>query len=112
VTISRLPCAFAINTKEIMTDDVNKLKEEINNLRSVVLSMSATLMTHAALQTVSDHSAANLHSRDLIGLAEECFRCARLPELKSPIAEGLEAIGHELMARAVALDTKRDRAER
>jgi hypothetical protein len=95
-----------------MTDDVNKLKEEVNNLRGVILSMSATLMKHAAFQTIRDHFAANIHSRDLISLAEECFRCARLPELKAPIAEGLEVIGHELMAKAVALDTRRDRAEK
>jgi hypothetical protein len=95
-----------------MADDLQKLKEEINNLRSVILSMSATLMKHAAFRTVSDHFATNTQGRDLISLAEDCFRCARLPELKAPIAEGLEAIGHELMAKAVALDTKRDRAER
>ena len=95
-----------------MVDDVNKLKEEINNLRGVILSMSATLMKHAAFRTVTDHFATNTNGRDLINLAEECFRCARLPQLKAPIAEGLEAIGHELMAKAVALDTKRDRAEK
>ena len=95
-----------------MTDDVRKLKEEIDDLRSIIMSMSAELMRHAALRTISNHFAVKTRSRDLINLAEQCFLCARLPELKAPIAEGLEAIGHELMAKAVDLDTKRDRAEK
>ncbi len=41
--------------------------------------------------------------------AEECFRCARIPGLKNEIAEGLEATGHEFMAKAVEIETGRQR---
>ena len=38
--------------------------------------------------------------------AEECFRCARVPNLKAEIAEGLEVAGRELMAMAVDIETR------
>jgi hypothetical protein len=41
--------------------------------------------------------------------AEECFRCARIPGLKNEIAEGLEVTGHEFMAKAVEIETGRQR---
>jgi hypothetical protein len=44
--------------------------------------------------------------------AELCFRCAKSPGLKREIAEGLEAAGHELMAKAVEIDTIMERGKR
>jgi hypothetical protein len=44
--------------------------------------------------------------------AEGCFRCARIPGIKSEIAEGLEVAGHELMAAAVAIETELQRAKK
>jgi hypothetical protein len=41
--------------------------------------------------------------------AEECFRCARISGIKNEIAEGLEATGHEFMAKAVEIETGRQR---
>ncbi len=41
--------------------------------------------------------------------AHECFRYAEIPDLKKEIAEGLRAVGHELMAKAVELETKLQR---
>jgi hypothetical protein len=94
-----------------MSEDVQQLKEEINTLRNITLSLRTILLQHGALLTVTDYGPGT-DSKGLIGLAEECFRYARVPGLKAPIAEGLEAAGHELMARAVELDTKRQRNER
>jgi hypothetical protein len=53
-------------------------------------------------------------SQYLIDKAEECFRLAR--QLRSDlladrIADELDTLGHDLMARAVAIDTDRDRAQ-
>ena len=48
----------------------------------------------------------------LVREAEDCFRFARLPGLKSEIAEGLEVAGHELMAKAVEIETGLQHAQR
>jgi hypothetical protein len=48
--------------------------------------------------------------------AEECFRLARLAKTPNvalaEIASNLEEIGHELMAKAVELETLRQRGRR
>jgi transcriptional regulator with XRE-family HTH domain len=44
--------------------------------------------------------------------AEECFRYARTPGVKEKIAEGLEAAGNEYMAKAVEIETMRQRKKR
>jgi hypothetical protein len=41
--------------------------------------------------------------------AEQCFRLSREAELKADIATELEALGYEFMAKAVELDTARDK---
>lgn len=49
-----------------------------------------------------------------IAKAEQCFRlaqAARGDQANSKIAAELDSIGNEFMARAVELDTARDRAE-
>jgi hypothetical protein len=49
-----------------------------------------------------------------IAKAEQCFRLARSvrgDHAGSRVAAELESIGHEFMARAVEIDTERDRAE-
>lgn len=45
-------------------------------------------------------------------LIETADRCIRLAREKRQAAEELEAISHELMARAVELDTERDKEAR
>ncbi len=44
--------------------------------------------------------------------ADECFRRARIPELKRATAEGREVAGHELMATAVAIEAALQRDKR
>jgi len=48
----------------------------------------------------------------LVREAEECFRCAKMPELRSEIAAGLETAGRELMSWAVEIETALQRAKR
>jgi hypothetical protein len=55
------------------------------------------------------HHENNIHNEPtdgafLLQIADECFRSARIPGVKLEIAEGLDAMGHELMAKAVAID--------
>jgi hypothetical protein len=44
-------------------------------------------------------------------LIEAADKCARLARLGREIAADLDGMGHDLMARAVAMDTARDRDE-
>ena len=53
-------------------------------------------------------------SEYFIAKAEQCFRLAhyaRGQHSNAEIAAELDAIAHEFLARAVAIDTERDRAE-
>jgi hypothetical protein len=52
------------------------------------------------------------YAEHLVCEAEQCFRCARSPGLKEVIATGLEAAGHEFMARAVDIETSLQRERR
>lgn len=38
--------------------------------------------------------------------ADECFRCARIPEIRCATAEGREVAGHDLMAKAAAIEAR------
>jgi hypothetical protein len=42
--------------------------------------------------------------------AEQCFRLSRAAGLNATVATELEAMGYEFMAKAVDLDTTRDKA--
>jgi len=46
---------------------------------------------------------------EFVEKAEQCFRLAKL---NRDMADELEALGHELMAKAVALDTTRDKKQK
>jgi hypothetical protein len=100
----------AVPTRKPEANLIKKLKDENRHLRDAALSLSLTLIRNAALHTVKE--ASNGHVENLIRLSEECFRSARLSGLKQPIAEGLEAAGHELMAKAVEIETRLQRGRR
>jgi hypothetical protein len=90
---------------------IDELKAENQRLRAAVVSLSAALLREAALDSLARHP---FESADAVGLvreAEECFRCAKIPELKRAVAEGLDIAGHELMAKAVEIEAalQRDR---
>jgi hypothetical protein len=42
--------------------------------------------------------------------AEQCFRLSRTARLNADVAAELETMGYEFMAKAVDLDTARDKA--
>ena len=57
----------------------------------------------------------NVSSADaeqLLQEAEKCFRCTKIPGLETEIAQGLGAAGHDLMARAVEIETAVQRQEK
>jgi len=90
----------------------NELQEEISRLRGLVLSLTATLLRKAALETVTQRPLDSADAARLVREAEECLRCARMPALKSEIAEGLQTAGHELMAMAVEIEAGVQRAKK
>ena len=104
------PRKFILNVQvdqEVNEPAATKLQEEIHELRSLVVSLSSALLRKIAVEFLAYRDAERLVSE-----ADNCFRTAKMPGLKSEIAEGLEVAGHELMALAVEIDTRRDRAKR
>ena len=91
---------------------VKELQEQNRRLRSLVVSLSAALLRKIAVETEIRRPLTSTESEQLVAEAKECFRCARVPELKPEIAEGLEVAGRELMARAVEIETDLQRARR
>ena len=92
---------------------IKEMREEIHQLRSRVMSLSATLLRKVAVEFVTQRPLASADAGQFVREAEECFRCARLPGLKSEIAEGLEAAaGRELMAMSVEIETGVQRAKK
>jgi len=90
---------------------VKELNLEIQHLRHLVVSLSATLLCNVALDPSKDCGAAT-DSEHLVRQAEACFRCARVPNLKKEIAEGLEVAGHEFLAKAMEIETLVQREKR
>ncbi len=84
---------------------IRELREENRQLRTLVESMNATLLRKIAVESVTHRPLDSADAARLVREAEDCFRFARLPGLKSEIAEGLEVAGHELMAKAVEIET-------
>jgi hypothetical protein len=82
-------------------------KFEDQRLRDLIILLGALLLQDIALDPPRDRGAAQV-----LREAELCFRCAKSPGLKREIAEGLEAAGHELMAKAVEIDTIMERGKR
>lgn len=106
---------MAFDRQHTMTKrpSIKALQVENQHLRELILSMSAKLLRRAGPQlSKTDHPATETDAERLVDEAEECFKCARMPGLKKEIAEGLEVAGHELMARAVQIDTEFERARR
>jgi hypothetical protein len=110
------PCDLHFLAREIAEHGImseastEQLLAEIRYLRGLVLSLSATLLRKVALgQYDIRHSDSSADAERLLREAEECFRCAKLPGLKSPIADGLQAAGHEFMERAVAIESQLQR---
>jgi hypothetical protein len=79
-------------------------------LRDLVVWLSGALLRSIARDAPKDRRSGSSIDAALFLLdAEECFRCARIPGLKREIAEGLEAMGHEFMTKAVEIETARQR---
>jgi len=88
---------------------IQQLQAENRRLCDIALSLSLTLLRTAAVHSVPNQNAGRADVQNLLVLSEECFRCSALPGLKPPIAEGLQAAGHELMAKAVEIDARLQR---
>lgn len=86
--------------------ELHFLKSENQHLRDLVVSLSTTLLRKVALEPSKFRlDATTADAERLVREAEVCFRCARSAGLKKEIADGLEASGHELMAKAVEIQT-------
>jgi hypothetical protein len=109
-----LPGKATIVCINAMTNDpaINELQEQNRRLRTLILSLAGALSRKIAVKTEMSRPLSSADAEQLVREAKECFRCARTPELKSEIAEGLEVAGRELMSRAVEIETDLQRAKR
>jgi hypothetical protein len=101
-----------LDEKQMARSSLEELQAELQALRDLVVSQSATLLRTVATHSNKDCRASTSDDAErLMHEAEECFRCARLPSLKTEIAEGLNVAGQELMAKAVKIETEVQRAK-
>ena len=91
---------------------IRQLQEQNQRLRNLALSLSAALLRKIALEIEIQRPLGGVDAERLVREAEECFRCAKMPELRSEIAAGLETAGRELMSWAVEIETALQRAKR
>ncbi len=91
---------------------LNELRQQNQQLHKLLVSLSATLLRKVAAEYEMDRPFSRADAKRFVREAEECFRCARVPNLKAEIAEGLEVAGHELMAMAVHIETGLQRLKR
>jgi hypothetical protein len=102
---------MASSSEPMMKSTFEELRSENQRLRDLVVSLSATVLRNVAVdfykhsRTASRADAAEQFVRE----AEDCFRCARIPGLKTEIADGLEVAGHELLAKAVGIEAIQQR---
>ncbi|SRR6266852_3256657 len=90
------------------SESLQSLQSENQRLRDLVVSLSAALLRNIARHPPRDRPDASDAER-LLQEAQECFRYAEIPGLKKEIAEGLNNLGHEFMAKAVEIETKLQR---
>ena len=75
---------------------IESLRLETQSIRNSIVSLAAKVLRNTALDPFRDHHDPNTADAEhLLRQAEECIRCARR----------LEASGHELMAKAVEIET-------
>lgn len=92
------------------SEPVQILESDNQRLRDLVVSLGAALLRNIASDSTKNRRAPGCNDVEyLLGEAEKSFRCARYPGLKAEIAEGLEATGHEFMAKAVEIETELQR---
>jgi hypothetical protein len=85
---------------------LEELQSENKLLRDLVVSLSVALLQNIALEPPKYRgNVTRADAEHLLEEAERCFRCAEIPGLEKEIAERLDAAGHELMARAVEIET-------
>ena len=89
-----------------MANNIEDLQSEIQRLRDLVISLSATLLRNIDLDPpMCRHNDNSADAEHLLQEAEIYFRCARIPGQKKETADRLEVAGNELMAKAVEIET-------
>jgi hypothetical protein len=87
---------------------IEELLSENQELRDLVVSLSTRLLRNSARKAPKGRRGED-NAELLLEDAEECFLCARIQSLPQEIANGLEAAGNALMAKAVEIETKLQR---
>jgi hypothetical protein len=94
--------------KSVANITTEGLLSEDQELRDLVVSLSTRLLRNSARKALKGGRGRDSAER-LLEDAERCFHCARIQSLPREIADGLEAAGNALMAKAVEIETKLQR---
>ena len=101
---------MASSSEPMMQFTFEDLRSENRCLRNLVVSLSATVLRNVAVNFYKNSRAVNsTDAEQFVREAEDCFRCAKIPGLKTEIADGLEVAGYELLAKVVEIETSRQR---
>ncbi len=101
---------MASSSEPMMQCTVEDLRSENQRLRNLIVSLSATLLRNVAVNFYKNSRAVNsTDAEQFLREAEDCLRCATIPGLKKEISDGLEVAGHEFLAKAVEIETIRQR---
>jgi hypothetical protein len=94
--------------KSVANITIEELLSENQDLRDLVVSLSTRLLRNSARKAPKGGRGRD-NAELLLEEAEDCFHCARIQSLPQEIANGLEAAGNALMAKAVEIETKLQR---
>lgn len=83
-----------VASSAVTSPTIRTLRFQHQRIRNSIVSLAAALLQNTAVHTFSD-DLSSADAEHLLREAEECFRCAR----------GLDAAGHELMEKAVEIET-------
>ncbi len=89
-----------------MANHIEELQSEIQWLRDLVISLSATLLRNIELDPPQyRRNVEGADAEHLLQEAEIYFRCSQISGQKKETAIRLEVAGNELMAKAVEIET-------
>ena len=84
-----------------MTKSTEDLEVQIQCLCDLAVSLSTTLLRYIQHAAVNESRGANgADASGLSHVAEQCFRCARLPGVQRQIADHLDSAGQEFLRAA------------
>lgn len=103
----RNPSESSSNTSAELRKEVQYLRDDNERLKELVIQLTVSMINRVF--TDLGPKGSQVHPEHVLATAEACFSLARLPNVRPKLAAAFETVGNELSARAVDLDTDRER---